>query len=302
MSVSRAAAIAIGSNSTRMLTADLDGCLSRPVRGRIETKLLLFAGEGNPLSDRAIDQCTRAVFLLSATARREGAEKTYVFATSAVRDAANACSLSHALLSVCGLPLQVIDGPEEAELSYLGATCLSHSTGERGVMDIGGGSTELITGQCDKMLVVSSIQIGATRLYGRNPINSVKDLRAARKEANSLLSGKLPKPLSSRGEWTLVGGTGTALIRICQGLSAGEPFPDGSSFSFDEAHDWLHVIAETPPDRRSEIPGFPTGREHILPTGLMILTSTMAMMQIKKMRVTERNNTDGFLYRLSEKS
>lgn len=299
MRPTRAAAIAVGSNSTRMLTADLDGRLSDPVRAREETALFLCADKSRRISGEGIEKTARAVSLLKKKAAEAGAGEFHLYATSAARDADNASSLKQAVRAACGLRLRVISGGEEALLSFLGATCLSQGEGRRGVIDIGGGSAEVVTGTPDGIEALFSLQLGAARLYEGAPVDSPGDLPRARQAAESALSRELPLSFPLPEDWTLVGGTGTALARICLGLPHPRPFPEGFAVSAGEALELLNAVAALPPARRAEIPGLPPGREHILPTGLVILTALMDRLRIPLVRVTERNNTDGFLWRLS---
>ena len=100
MNVSRAGVIAIGSNSTRMLTADLDASLSNPVRGREETALFLSMDERKRFSEAGMERCARAVSKLHYEARQAGAEQVRLIATSAVRDAANRHELDFYLAAI----------------------------------------------------------------------------------------------------------------------------------------------------------------------------------------------------------
>ena len=143
----KVAVIGIGSNSVRMLVAEVDGATGvRLAREREGTRL--FAGldeKTRCLHGEAMAKTVAAVAKMAAQARGMGAEEISLFATSATRDAGNADELAQRLRDEAGLELNVCSGEDEAALSFLGAT-----DGQRcGVIDIGGGSTELVIGQGD---------------------------------------------------------------------------------------------------------------------------------------------------------
>ena len=140
----RVAAIGIGSNSLRMLVADVDG--GRLLRlDRYREGLRVFAAldrQGNIMADM-IGKACQSVETFRRQAAAQGAEQIHLFATSAVRDAANQAAFSQALLEATGLSLEICSGALEAKLSFLGATDGEPS----GLIDIGGGSTEIVVGK-----------------------------------------------------------------------------------------------------------------------------------------------------------
>ena len=158
----RVAAIGIGSNSLRMLVADVDG--GRLLRlDRYREGLRVFAAldrQGNIVADM-IGKACQSVETFRRQAVAQGAEQIHLFATSAVRDAANQAAFSQALLEATGLSLEICSGALEAKLSFLGATDGESS----GLIDIGGGSTEIVVGRGLEIQRAVSLQMGAVRLY-----------------------------------------------------------------------------------------------------------------------------------------
>ncbi len=309
--VSRAGVIIIGSNSTRMMTAQLDPGLSQPVFGRMETRLFLALGQGNRLSAEAIQTACRDVRFLLAMAREGGSDRTLLMATSAARESENVKDLAYALLQATGLSLQVISGAEEAAYSFWGAVHPFPPEEMAGVMDIGGGSTEIALGHPGEPPLALSLPLGASRLYAMQPVNSADDagkaLSAAGKIAREGISLMTQKTLSQPSRlwadparWLLVGGTGTALISLIQGSLYHRGRPD-APFTRQDVLDALRRLSVLSPEARAALPGMTPGREHILPTGLAVLHALMEAMQLDAMTVTSRNNTDGVLWHLAEK-
>ena len=154
-------AIAIGSNSTRLLAAEKRaGALYHILRGREETRLFLGLDDQGMIAPEKLEETARAVARLARQAREYGAESIHLFATSATRDAGNGDVLAQRIRDLCGLKLQVISGREEAELAFLAAA----GRESRLVMDIGGGSTEMTLGREGRILSSFSAQLGASRL------------------------------------------------------------------------------------------------------------------------------------------
>ena len=139
----KAAVIGIGSNSVRMLVCEVDGGEMRRIRrDREGTRLFAGLDAGRNLSADAMAKSCAAVKRMADSARDEGCEALHLFATSATRDAANQADFTALLLKETGLTLEICSGETEAALSFFGAT----DGGDCGVIDIGGGSTEIIVG------------------------------------------------------------------------------------------------------------------------------------------------------------
>src|ERR1700742_4282554 len=157
----RVAVIDIGSNSTRLLVADvLDGRVTPIERRSTVTRL----GRGVDLSGRlateAIEAACGAVDPYVATVREMGVEAVDAIATSAVRDAEKGSACSAELRERFALSARVLDGEEEARLTYLGATSETAPTVPTLVIDIGGGSTEMVVGQGREIDFHTSLQAG----------------------------------------------------------------------------------------------------------------------------------------------
>lgn len=282
-----------------MLTADLDGQLNHPQRGRVETRLFLSLSGTKTFSPEAVGRVLDAVRELKGKAIAAGAERVDLTATSAVRDASDVLPLSEALLEQTGLKMQILSGHQEAVYSFLGAVYPCGGDEPLGVIDIGGGSTEIAAGTREALRVTRSLQLGASRLYALRPINDFSSLVPALEGAERVIDSTWRDLPLTPVRWLLVGGTGTALIGLLRGRQ-GLPGAGGDeSFTRDEAAEMLRQLARLSPQERAALPGMTPGRENILPTGLAVLTALMTRLDIISMAVTARNNTDGYLYTLS---
>lgn len=300
MKVRRLGVISIGSNSVKMLTANIDESLSNPQRAREETALFLSMNEKRYFSEEGMERCARAVSKLHYIAKQAGADEVRLIATSAMRDALNRNELDFYIAALAPMMLsRIISGEEEAQLSFLGATCASQKEGLRGMIDIGGGSAEVAFGDSITGLhFVKSLQLGASRLLQWQPINSLEDMHLALTLAGDLIKKELTLPKELPGQWSLVGGTGTTFVNLLLKLPYDKLCPEETEISRDVVEEWLERLSVLNIEERAMLPGIPPTRLHILPTGLAILKSLMDYMDIERILVTRRNNLDGYLYRL----
>lgn len=288
--MNKAAVIVIGSNSTRCVTADLDNLHANPIRRRVETRLFLGMEESR-LSEASMRDTLAGIeaLMLEADAPVLG-----IYATSAVRDAANADLLAQRMEQRFSLPLTILSGPEEAAASFYGAA----GDEAAGVVDIGGGSTEFAIGENGVIRQAISLQLGASRLFKAHPIHAEKDVAPARKAALQVLDA-LPEVLLRHdgiSAFYSVGGTGTACAMLAMQVKD-KALCEGYRLTHDTLNALLRLVAATPREQRAAIPGFPATRIDILPTGMAILSAVMERLQLSEITVTQRCNADGLLRR-----
>ena len=283
----------IGSNSTRSLVADMVPELKNPLRGREETRLFLSLKADGALSEEGMVDTTLAVKGLQDMALARGAEKVYLLATSATRDAKNRQAFERLLLQETGLTLGLLSGEEEARLAFLGASGLLPE-GEKGVLDIGGGSTEVVVGR-EGIDTAISLQMGAGRLMKMQRVDGLEDIPRARTLADKVVK---TLPLLKANHWAMVGGTGTTLMHMLLQVPQGSEVPEIFPVRKEDAESMLRLTASMPREERGNIPGLPPQRADIMPTGLVILLSVMEHLGLKNIHITTRNNTDGFLLNL----
>ncbi len=159
----RIAIIDVGSNSVRLLAAELVNDEIRRLKGGLITTRLIEGMENNRLTDAAIERTAGAIAVFAEEARRLGIERIDAFGTSAMRDAVNSGKVSELTKRLCGIEVSVISGDEEARTAFRGVA----PSGRVGVIDIGGGSTELVTGENGNVMRSMSGRIGAVRLKDR---------------------------------------------------------------------------------------------------------------------------------------
>lgn len=293
------AAIAIGSNSTRMLAADKrQGALSNLLRGREETRLFLGLDDQRMLSRERIEETAQAVKRLYRQALDHGAESVALFATSAMRHARNSQALAERIQALCPLTVHIISGEEEARLAFAAAAGQLH----RLVVDIGGGSTELTVGNGGRVCWAGSAQMGASRLLRLCPIHSLEDARRAREMAREALLplARQVNALPRADGMVCLGGSGTTAAALLLGREAhGEEIEAYPVTREDVERQWA-LLSPMTVERRRQVPGMPASRAEFFPHGLSILLAVMELCGFDCFSVSIRTNLDGYLLSLPD--
>ncbi len=293
----KAAVIGIGSNSVRMLITEIgDGTAHRLRRDRAGTRLFAGLDEHKRLSEASMRLTADAVVRMARDARSEGAEDIRIFATSATRDAINADEFAHLLLEETGVNLDICSGKDEAALSYLGAA----GGGFAGVIDIGGGSTEVVVGHGLDIDCAFSCQMGAVRLFRQLPIASPDDLPVVIAAAQTLLEEKLREhpTLTLPDTWTGTGGTFTTLAAMVRGTPwTDRTYMHGTPLPLARVEEQARLLAGMSMEQRLALPGLQPGRADIVVHGICILIACMRRMSIPVITVSEYGNLDGYTRR-----
>jgi len=291
----RAAAIGIGSNSLRMLVADVkDAQLHRVLRDREGLRVFAALDKNGNISSEMIDLACDSVRTMEMKAREIGAEEIFLFATSAVRDARNQREFRENLKQSTGLPLDICTGEQEALLSFMGSTGPERS----GMIDIGGGSTEIVLGQRDHIEFANSLQMGAVRLFKVSPIASVADAYAVRNRASTILEPhrKAILALQPPETWVGVGGTFTTTAALVQNISwSDRKRIHGFVATRADIVFSMERLAAMPLEQRLLLPSLQPQRADIIVHGLAILLCCMEDLHIASITVSEHGNLEGYL-------
>ena len=293
----RAAVIGIGSNSVRMLVAETNGQdMNRISRERAGTRLFAGLDEQKRLSAEAMLVSCDAVRRMAESAKGQNAEHIDLFATSATRDAANRQEFADLLRQETGLELEICSGNEEAALSFFGAT----DGGDSGVIDIGGGSTEIIVGQGMSIRCAFSCQMGAVRLFRQMPIRDHSDLDAVEQVASDILADKLLDfpALTMPSNWRGTGGTFTTLAAMVKGIYwSDRTYMHGTVLKAADIARLERSLADMSLEERRKLPGLQPNRADIVVHGICILRAVMRRFGIDEITVSEYGNLDGYFKR-----
>ena len=227
----RVAVVDVGTNSTRLLIAEVDddGHLEELERRTRVTRLGDGVDSSGRLADAAVARVFAALEEYSGLIERYGVQERPAVLTSAVRDAANGAEFTAEVSRRYGLDAKTIAGSEEAQLTFLGA--LSGRDDDDGaptlVIDVGGGSTELIVGSSREVRDFFSLQVGAVRQserHLRHDPPTPAELAALSGEVASLIAHEVSEPVR-RGvaRAIAVAGTATSCAAIDQALELYDP-------------------------------------------------------------------------------
>jgi exopolyphosphatase/guanosine-5'-triphosphate,3'-diphosphate pyrophosphatase len=289
----RVAVIDVGSNSARLLVADIEGREVRQVERRSTVTRL---GRGVDLSGRlaaeAIEDACAAIAPYMEAVRELEVETVAAIATSAVRDAANGGAFVAELRERFALTARVLDGEEEARLTYLGASSEKEPQRPTLVVDIGGGSTELIIGKEDEIAFHASLQAGVVRHSERHissdPPTALEleslaaDVRALIEEA----AADAPDPEDA----VAVAGTPTSLAAIELALDPYDPEQvHGHVLGLRSIQRMLSQLASAPLEQRQQIVGLHADRAPTIVAGVVILVEVMRAFGLEEVTVSEHD-------------
>jgi exopolyphosphatase/guanosine-5'-triphosphate,3'-diphosphate pyrophosphatase len=260
----RRACIDIGSNTTRLLVADCDGTSLHEVhQERVFTAIGRGLRRRGTIAPAKIMEVVGVVAAQLRLAGELGAADVHAVATAAIRHAANGHELIDAIRAGCGLEVEILTGDEEARLAFVGAArTLDHvPAGALGVVDVGGGSSELVVGTApDTVSWSASFAVGSGQLTEQclhSDPPSVAQLSAARAAVASELAGmEVPRPV----EAVAVGGSAASLCRLAGPLLDSEAF--GRALALLRTEPASELAAKFALDEQ---------RVRLLPAGLVIL-------------------------------
>jgi exopolyphosphatase / guanosine-5'-triphosphate,3'-diphosphate pyrophosphatase len=297
----RRAVIDVGTNSVKLLVGDIAGDRVTPV---LETSKQTRLGAGfygtRRLQGPAIALTAQAIAEFSKTASHLGAAPARVIATSAARDAVNVDELTEAIRHDCGLSMEVISGDKEADWVFRGVTTnpkLAHSPVL--ILDVGGGSTEIIVGDNAVPQFRSSHSLGTVRLLEQLRPGNPPGLRALlqcrvwlrnflKTEVAPLLK---PALMGAQRAVRLIGtgGTATIMARIQAKLTDFDRDKiETTALTLEGIRGQLESQWQMTQEERQKIVGLPPNRSDVILTGVAIYESIMEQFGFKEMTVSTR--------------
>jgi exopolyphosphatase / guanosine-5'-triphosphate,3'-diphosphate pyrophosphatase len=296
--MARIAVVDLGTNTTRLLVAEVAGGAVRELYRRSEVTRL---GEGVDSSGRLADPAMDRVLAVAAEYRRtieeHEAERTVAVATSAVRDAANADELRTRLRAELGVDARTISGDEEARLTFLGATNGRPPDAQVLVLDIGGGSTEFVVGTpgAEPAFHVST-QAGSVRQTERHIEHDPPDpdeVAGMAEEVQAIVTRDVPEDVRAGiAQGIAVAGTATSLAAIDQKIEHTERV-DGYELQLAACEQMLALLASMELERRREVTGLHPDRAPTIVAGAVILVEAMRACGLESMVTSESDILHG---------
>lgn len=296
----RVAVVDIGTNSTRLLIADVEGHTLREIDRRTTvTRLGQGVDATGELAPEAMDRVFTTLVGYRAAIDQHRCDATTAVLTSAVRDARNGADFTAAVRDRYGLEARTISGLEEARLTFAGATAgRGDDDGPLVVIDIGGGSTELVTGENGEVGFHTSVQAGVVRqterhLAGDPPTRD--ELDALREEAEERIEAAVPPDTREQVQSAVaVAGTATSCAAIDQALEPYDPERvHGHVIERGRLEDILRALASLPLAERRSIAGLHPDRAPTIVAGVVILVVALEAFGLDQVEVSEHDILHG---------
>jgi exopolyphosphatase/guanosine-5'-triphosphate,3'-diphosphate pyrophosphatase len=301
----RVAAIDCGTNSIRLLIADIDGNNFREVVRDMEiVRLGQGVDETGQFHPDAIARTLAAVDKFAAEIAKRGVEKIRFCATSATRDATNRHLFVDGVRERLGIELEVISGDEEAALSFAGAIKdLDPSNGPFLVVDIGGGSTEFVFGT-STVEAARSVNIGCVRMterhFATDPATAEQielartDIQAAIAQAAAVV------PITQAKTLVAVAGTATTVAAAALDLAEYDRYAIHlSRISAQQTHNAATMFATSPREQRLALGYMHPGRVDVIAAGSLVLSEIMKATGASEFVASESDILDGMAFSLA---
>ena len=296
----RVAAVDCGTNSIRLLIADLvDGQLHEVDRRMTIVRLGQGVDASGAFAPEALQRVFGASDEFAGVIRAAGVARTRFVATSAARDVSNRDEFFAGIRERFEVQPEIISGAEEAELTFAGATAglaTLRVPGPYLVADIGGGSTELVLGEADRVFAAQSLDLGSVRMterHVRSDPTAPGELDAITQDVDALLD-TTTVPLAEARALIGVAGTVTTVAAVALRL----PEYDRTAVHHAQlgradlraATTWLTNSSRA---ERSDVPAIHPGRVDVMGAGALILQRLFDRMAVDEVVVSERDILDG---------
>ncbi len=295
----RVAAIDCGTNSIRLLITDVsDGGAEELVRDMRIVRLGQDVDATGRLAPEAIERTLAATREYAELIASLHADRVRFCATSAARDASNAEDFAAAVEAIVGVRPEILTGAEEAQASFVGATRGLGSAGDVLVIDIGGGSTELVVGRDEHVEWSTSLDVGSVRMTERflpTDPPTAGEVKACADHLRDVLGGAVAglSPIP-----TLVGVAGTITTVAAHALNLPEYDRDaihGALLTIDETRTACESLVGMSVDERRAQPFMHPGRADVIGGGALVLDAVLTLLPLatNELIVSEHDILDG---------
>jgi exopolyphosphatase/guanosine-5'-triphosphate,3'-diphosphate pyrophosphatase len=303
--VRRVAAVDCGTNSIRLLVADVqDGRLTDVLRAMQIVRLGEGVDRTGRLAPAAIERTRVALEEYVGQIRDAGARRVRMVATSASRDAENRDDFRQMVLTTLGAEPEVVSGDEEARLSFLGATAdLPDLEAPYLVADIGGGSTELVLGEAE-VTAARSVDIGCVRMTERHlhddPPTPAQVLAATRDIRAAIELARETVPVEQARALIGLAGSVTTVAALALQLPGYDPARiHHARISYDHVAAVTAGLLAMPRSERAALPVMHPGRVDVIGAGALVLRVLMEQVGADSVIASEHDILDGIAFALA---
>lgn len=299
--LARRAVIDVGTNSVKVLVGDVQDRFISPVfEDSKQTRLGAGLYTEHRLQPKAIADTATAVANYSSEAQRHGAESVLVIATSATRDARNAKELIDAIKETAKLPVRILSGDEEAQWVYGGVMTDPQLAAESlFLIDVGGGSSEIILGENGHKYWAGSFDVGAVRLLEQLHLGDPPGLASLDTCRTSLRNffandaapkiGRAEHDTGKKLQFVGVGGTATILARVEQRIDTFDRERiENARVRLSAVKNILEMLWQKTLAERQQVIGIPRKRADVVLTGMAIYEAVMNQFGFDEVRISTR--------------
>lgn len=286
------AVVDLGTNSARLMIARMEG---RVAVSEYKTLRTIRLGENmvekREITEAAMQRTRDTLFEFENISGKLGAGALLCFATSAVREAENKEAFIDYIKKECGIEIEIISGEKEAELGFAGSV-----QGRGGMFDIGGGSTEVMFGQLGAIEYRRSFRIGTVRFLQMFP--GADNADAESYEGAHRLAEETFSAIPDTGNiiFTGIGGSATALAAIDLELKEYDTrLVQGHVISFERANELCSMLKSRTKEQREKIIGLEEKRADVIVFGAILMLEFMKKIKAKNVKVSDRDNQEGYL-------
>jgi len=295
----RIAVIDTGTNSTRLLVADVE---QRSVKELDRRTTITRLGEGvdrtGRLNRNAKERVRSCISLYASILVEYEPLTTVILATSSVRDAEDGADFLAEIAQLYSYDHRILSGDEEARLSFSGATFYTAQEHRTLLFDVGGGSTEMVVGEGLDVAFTRSMRLGCVRLKERFLVSdpaSNDEIRVASGFIDGILADAIdPAHVSGIDHGVGVAGTVTSLAAIDLGLkSYDRDLVHGHELTTGKVEELFTRLAALPVEKRMQIPTMERGRADVIVAGALIILRLLRYTGLQSFLVSERDILDG---------
>lgn len=302
--MTRVAVVDLGSNSTRLLVADVADGVAHEVERRVTiTKLGERVDGDRQLSPHAVERVHACLESYREVIDRHAPARALAYATSAVRDAENRADFLEGVERRFGLPARLLSGEEEALLTFRGVAAGRELCDPTVIVDLGGGSTEIVLGDAAGLAFHASLDIGCVRLAERFPRSDALgacDAEALVLHVRRLLMERIPLgSLPVKGIGTA--GTVTTLGTLHLGLAEEDPEAlHGHRLPAAWIGREARRLATTPVAELRRRPGIEPGRAAVIGAGALAIAEIVGFFELGELEISETDILHGVALEAAE--
>lgn len=289
----KVAALDLGSNTFLLLVAEVEnGRITQVYQDELRvTRLGQGVNANRAFHPEALQRAEECLREYSEIIESERPERILAMATSAARDVRNAEKLFD-LGKQYGIPIEIIPGEREAEITFFGACSERADQNTCAVIDVGGGSTEIVYLGANSLVTGKSLDVGSVRLtemfVSSHPVMPKEIQRIAEYVRSKISESGFSEKISGVQNLICVAGTPTTLAAVIQKVAYSSDLVHGFRMRLQDLETWRDKLATMDLETRRSLPGMDPKRADVIVAGATILLETAKLFEVTEITVSDR--------------